>query len=251
LKDLGTVIKKSINDFFSSPFLGMSILPFVLTTMILFGIFLYIGGEFFQFLSADFDNGIVPFIDPTAHPFITSILAFSFVKWIVITFFYLIGGAFIILVSVITATLIIGFFTPKIVKILRERHYSDIKLKSDFTTTTIIWLYTKLIAAFIGLMLLCIPLLLLPGVNLLIFNIPFYYLFHNMLVIDVASNINTQQEYKIIKKNTRGMLYGATMIFYILSLIPLVGMIFTVLFVIAISHIMFLKTREIRRQEVR
>ncbi len=246
MKDLSTIVKRSIKDFFSSPFLGMSILPFIITTMVLFGIFLYIGGEFFQLLMSG--GEIETMIDPSAHPIIASILAFSFVKWVILTFFYLIGGAFVILLSVMIAVVIIGFFTPRVVKILRERYYPDIELKEGFSTGDVIWFYIKLFAAFIGLMLLCIPLLLLPGVNLLIFNIPFYYLFHNMLVIDVVSNINTKEEYKIIKKEARGQLYAATMGFYLLSLIPLVGMIGTIFFVITISHIVFLKTKEIRRQ---
>jgi len=246
LKTLGEIVKKSVKDFFSSPFLGMSILPFVITTMILFAIFLYIGGEFFQLII----NGgeIENMIDPSSHPIIASILAFSFVKWVILTFFYLIGGAFVILLSVIIAVIIIGFFTPRVVKILRERHYPDIKLKSDFTVSDTIWLYTKIFLSFAGLLILCIPLLLLPGVNLLIFNIPFYYLFHNMLVIDVVSNINDKKEYEIIKKEARGYLYAATMGFYLLSLIPLAGMIGTIFFVITISHIVFLKTREIRKK---
>jgi len=246
LKNLTSVIKKSVRDFLSSPFLGMSVLPFIITTMVLFGIFLYLGGEFFQMVmnGGELEN----MIDPSSHPIIASILAFSFVKWVILTFFYLIGGAFVILVSVMIAVIIIGFFTPRVVKILRERHYPDIELKEGFSIGDIIWHYIKLFAAFAGLTLLCIPLLLLPGVNLLIFNIPFYYLFHNMLVIDVASTINTKEEYKIVKKEAKGELYAATMSFYLLSLIPLVGMIGTIFFVITISHIIFLKTREIRER---
>ncbi len=249
-KQIATIInifKISIQDFLSSPFLGMTILPFVITTMLLFGIFLYFGGEFFQLLMQD--NGAdLSFINPQEHPWLASILAFSFVKWIVVTFFYLIGGAFVILISVIVATIIIGFFTPRIVRVIRERHYPDIELKEGFSISKLIWIYAKIFLAFIGLSLLCIPLLLLPGVNLVIFNIPFYYLFHNLLVLDVVSNINTEEEFKIIKEKKRGQLYLATMIFYLMSLIPLVGMIGTVFFIITLSHIVFLATREIRTQ---
>ncbi len=246
-KNLTKIFKISIQDFLSSPFLGMTFLPFILTTMILFAIFLYFGGEFFHFLINASGEDFSSFIDPNKHPWITYILTFSFVKWIVVTFFYLIGGAFVILLSVILAAIIIGFFTPKIVKIIRERHYPNIKLKEAFSIIDTLMQYLKIFIAFIGISLLCIPLLLFPGVNLLIFNIPFYYLFHNLLILDIISTINDKEEYKIIKKEAQGELYFATMIFYLLSLIPFVGMILTVFFVITLSHIIFIKTREIRK----
>ena len=245
IKRLSYIFTISLKDFFSSPFLGMTFLPFIISAMILFALFLYFGGEFFQYI-IHANGEDLSFINPNEHPWIAYVLTFSFVKWIIATFFYLLGGAFVILLSVILATVIIGFFTPKIVKIIRQRYYPDIEVKEDFPISALLFNYLKIFTAFFGLILICIPLLLLPGVNLVIFNIPFYYLFHNLLVMDVISTINTKEEYKILKQKARGELYFSTMIFYLLSLIPLLGMIATVFFIITLSHIVFLKTREIR-----
>lgn len=236
------IVKKSIKDFLTPTFLGLSVLPFLVTFAILLSAFLYLGTDVFQALQTSIDSGVVPYIDPVEHPIITSILSLAIFKWVFLTFFYLIGGAVVILFSVIIAVICIGFFTPMIVKIIQKRHYPDFKIHTDISLFASIWLYVKTLLIFIMLLLIVVPILLIPGVNLFMINIPFYYLFHNLMLIDVAANINTEDEFQRLKKSFKGSLWGTTGIFFLVSLIPFAGLFFQVLFVIILTHIVFTKT---------
>ena len=234
------ILVRSIKDFLTLRFLLLSTLPFLASFFIFGAIFLYGGSEFINFLNSTGDGNFAN-IDPQIHPIINYILTLALVKWVIVTFFYLFGTILILLISIIIGVIIVGFFTPYIVKIIHKQYYQNY-IRDEISFTKVIIMYIKVFFIFIFLSFVAIPLLLVPGVNLLIFNIPFYYLFHNLLVIDVGSNIENLQRFKLLTQKYKKEFISATFISYMLSLIPIIGLFLQPLFVIFLTHLFFEKS---------
>jgi hypothetical protein len=241
------LIKKSFADFLSPKLLSISILPFLISFALFSYLYFGFAVEWIESFKSSVDNGVVPFLDPSSHPILTYILTIGIFKWLFSIFFYLVGAVVLILLSVIIATAVIGFFSPLIVKIIRDKHYPDFTFKNEnFTILHTIFHFVKVFAIFTILFLIAIPFLFIPGINFIAINIPFYYLYHNMLILDVGSSINSKQEFKTITKKNKLLFRGTTLSLFGVSLIPLVGMVFQVLFIIILSHQFFKKTLELR-----
>jgi len=233
-----SIFSKSLKDFLTLRFLLLSTFPFLVSFLVFGAIFLYSGSQFLDFLNS---GGAFADVDPAVHPIINYLLTIAFVKWVIVTFFYLFGTFFILLISVIIAVIVIGFFTPYIVKTIQEEHYPKF-IRSEIPFSKVIWMYLKTAGIFIFLILVCIPLLIIPGVNLFIFNVPFYYLFHNILLIDVGSNIEDYDRFQYITNKEKKDFITVTLVCYILSLIPFFGLFLQVFFVIYLTHLFFEKS---------
>lgn len=241
------LVKKSIADFFSPKLLAVSVVPFLISFVLFLYLYLGVGGDAIETFKESIDNGVVPFLDPDAHPILTYILTIGVFKWLFALFFYLIGALAVILLSVVVSVAVVGFFTPYIVKVIRDKHYPDFKIQNqNFTFAVNIVHFAKVFAIFSLLFLVALPFLFIPGINFLVLNIPFYYLFHNFLVLDVGSSVDSKEEFKTVTKEHKLLLRSTTLSLYGLSLIPLVSMIFQVLFVIILAHQFLAKTMEHR-----
>ncbi len=242
------LIKKSITDFFSPKLLSISVVPFFVTFVLLLSAYFGFGADFIDSFKTSMDAGVVPFLDPQKYPTITYILTIGVFKWFFFIFFYLVFALLLILLSVIVATIVIGFFTPLIVRVIQKRHYKEFVIdNSDFTLGFTIFHFIKTFIVFMFLFLIALPFLFVPAVNFIAINIPFYYLFHNFLVLDVGSNINSKEEFKSLIKEHKLLFRSTTLTLYSFSLIPLMGILFQVLFVIILSHQFFTKSIEARR----
>ncbi len=242
------LIKKSLADFFSPKLLLLSIVPFLISFSLFIFLYFQFGVELIDSFKTSMDNNVVPFLDSKTYPKLTYILTLGAFKWFFIMFFYLVGGILAILLSVMIAVIVIGFFTPFIVKIIRDRHYRDFVIKNeDFTFSSTTLEFIKIFFIFILLFLISLPFLFIPALNVIVINIPFYYLYHNSLVLDVGSSINSKEEFSKLRKKHKVVFKSTTFSLYSLSLIPLVGMIFQVLFVIILVHQFFIKSIEDRK----
>ncbi len=240
-----TLIKKSLADFFSPKLLLLSIIPFLISFTLFIFLYFQFGIDLVQNFKTSMENGVVPFLDPDIYPKITYILTLGVFKWFFMIFFYLVGGIVVILSSVMIAVVVIGFFTPFIVKVIRDRHYPDFEIQNeDFTLLFTVWEGIKVFFIFMALFFICLPFLFIPAVNFIAINIPFYYLYHNFLVLDVGSSINSKEEFFKLRKKHKVVFKSTTFSLYSLSLIPLVGMVFQVLFVIILAHQFFIKSIE-------
>ncbi len=235
------ILSKSLKDFFSIKFLLLSTLPFLISFLVFGGFFLYSGSEFINFLNSGGNN--FTNINPNVHPVISYIFTLALVKWILITFFFFFGTILIVFVSVVIAIIVIGFFTPYIVKTLQEKYYPNF-IRGEVNFSKSVWLYIKTVGIFLFLIFVAIPLLIVPGVNFFIFNIPFYYLFHNLLIIDIGSNIENYKRFGMIIKKERKSFVVTTLIFYTFSLIPVLGLFLQLFFVIYLTHLFFEKSIE-------
>jgi len=235
------LLLRSIKDFLTLKFLLLSTLPFLISFLIFGSLFLYSGSEFIDFLNNTANGANFADIDPQTHPIVNYILTLAFVKWALVTFFYLFGTFLMLLISVIIAVIVIGFFTPYIVKNIHQKYYPDF-YRNEISFVKVLGMYIKVFFTFIFLCFVVIPLLIVPGVNLFIFNIPFYYLFHNLLVIDVGSNIQNIQTFDTITGQYKKEFLSATFLSYVLSLIPVIGLFLQPLFVIYLTHLFFEKS---------
>ncbi len=241
------LFKKSIADFLSPKLLAISVVPFFVTFVLFLYLYLGFGADAINSFKDSIDNGVVPFLDPDAHPILTYILTIGIFKWLFTIFFYLVGAVAVILLSVILAVVVIGFFTPFIVKVIQKKHYPNFTIKNeDFTLGVTIWHFVKVLTIFVLLFLVALPFLFVPGVNFIAINVPFYYLFHNFLILDVGSSIDSKEEFKTVTKKHKLLFRSTTLTLFGFSLIPLVGMIFQVLFVIILAHQFFVKSIENR-----
>jgi len=238
------LLGRSIKDFFTLRFLLLSTLPFLVSFVVFGAFFLYSGSEFIDFLNSTANGTNFADIDPVVHPVINYILTLAFVKWTLVTFFYLFGTFLMLLLSIIIGVIVVGFFTPYIVKVIRSKHYPNFQT-DEISFLKVIVIYIKVFFIFLFLCFVAIPLLLVPGVNLFIFNIPFYYLFHNLLVTDVGSNILNYQTYRDFTQTYKKELLSATFLSYMLSLIPILGLFLQPLFVIFLTHLFFEKQKEV------
>ena len=233
--NLKKIILLSLNDFFSAKFLTLSVAPILIVFSIVFGVY---------FLT-DIDFATLLAVDSTTHPWLNWLLSIDFMQSIINFFLYLFIWGLLIVVSVVLSIIVVGFFTPKIVKEVQKRHYSHVKLTNqNFTLSNSLFMYLKIFFIFFTLLLITLPLAIIPGINLAVLYIPFYYLFHNFLVLDVGSSIVSKEEFLKIVKSNKTLFRTTTLILYLISLIPFSGILLQVFFVIVISHEFFMKKEE-------
>jgi len=234
--NLKNIIQKSLADFFSAKFLTLSIAPILIVFCIVFGIY-YL---------TDIDFATLLTIDASTHPWLSWILSFGFIESLFNFFLYIFVWGLLIVVSVVLSIIVVGFFTPKIVKEIQKRHYPHIKLTNqNFTLTNSIFMYLKVFFIFFTLLIITLPLSFIPGINLAVLYIPFYYLFHNFLVLDVGSSIVSKKEFLKIVKNNKTLFRSTTLTLYLISLIPFSGILLQVFYVIVLSHEFFMKKEEL------
>jgi ABC-type sugar transport system permease subunit len=226
------VIKKSLNDFFSAKFLTLSIAPILIVFSVVFGVYFV----------TDFDFVSLCIINNSSSWF-HWIVSIPGVSWLINAFLYILIWGLLIVVSVALSVIVVGFFTPKIVKEVQKKHYLDIKLSDEFTLVKTLPYYIKILFIFITLLILTMPLAILPGINLTILYLPFYYLFHNFLILDVGSNIVNPKEFKEIIKTNKALFRSTTLTLYLISLIPFSGILLQVFFVIVTAHEFFMKKK--------
>jgi len=177
---------------------------------------------------------------------LASMLQNDILRWIIEKLVFLIASYFILIFAVIIAVIIVGFFTPLVVKKLKSRHYPPFVIKGHGSLLYIIWYALKSFLIMILLYIVLIPLYFIPFINIIAFNLPAFYFFHKMLVFDVGSTVNTKEEFFRIKAIVGNQIRLRTLLMYLLTLVPLVGIFFPLLFVIYLSHIFINESIELR-----
>jgi len=92
---------------------------------------------------------------------------------------------------------------------------------------------------------LLFPLVFIPVLNFALL-VPVYYLFHKLLVLDVASMLNSVEEYRELKRLYAGQMRGITLVCFALTVIPFLGVVIYPYYVIVMSHFIFRKTEAFR-----
>ena len=251
----------SIKDFLTPKMLKYSILPFIITMIVMYIIFFILAGVGLDQLGSmdlhttqtTIENGI-PHTDSFSaklegSAIIQFLMSYAITSWIASFLVYAIGGFFVLYASIFIAVIVIGFLTPLVMKELQRRHYYDIELigHSDIVSAVlsiIKWAFIMLLLFF-----LLIPLYFIPLVNIIAFNLPLYYFFHKMLIYDISSNICTSEEDKQIRFFNKNMLRAKTLLLYLISLIPFAIFFGAIFYVIYLGNTYFVEVRKLRNPQ--
>ncbi|SKB72078.1 EI24 domain-containing protein [Malaciobacter marinus] len=249
------LVKVSIRDFFTKKMLKFAILPLIFTLFIMYILFFSAAGygmDSLQIVITQAQNGqeiTAPENAPFYFDWATFLLQYSVTAWIVAFLVYTIGIIFVMMFSVFLTLAIIGFLTPFILKALHKRHYSDLKMDGHGTILTPLFVLAKSTFMMIFLFILFIPLYFIPLVNVIAFNIPFYYFFHKLLNHDVASTILSDEDYFLIHKKEKNSFRIRTFLLYMLSMIPFITLFSAVFFIIYLGHGYFIELRKLKEGE--
>ena len=98
----------------------------------------------------------------------------------------------------------------------------------------------KIFIKFIGILLLCTLALFLPFINIFVYYLAFYYLFHKLLMLDITSSVLDKENFKIFNAQASTFEFKfSTLCFYLVSSIPLLGIFLQVFFVIFLTHLAY------------
>jgi len=233
------LLVRAIRDYLSPSILGASFVS-LLVPLALLGLAVGLGGSHLWDLLQALETG-EPLATQSAPGWLETILAYTFVQWIAITLFYVLGGVLALLVSVIIAVIVIGFFTPWLVKIVHKCHYASIEFPKGLSNSIVIKEALGIFGKFLGLLVLSLVLLALPLVNVIALHIPFFYLFYRILMLDVGSVLLDLQAYERFKSTHQRPTIILGLVCFVLSLIPFIGLFLQPLFVLYFAHYVFQK----------
>ncbi|AXH10257.1 hypothetical protein CP960_02755 [Malaciobacter halophilus] len=249
------LVKVSIKDFFTKKMLKFSILPLIFTLIVMYILFFSAAGygmDSLQIVITQAQNGeeiAVANDAPFYFDWATFLLQYSVTAWIVGFLVYTVGIIFVMMFSVFLTLAIIGFLTPFILKALHKRHYSDLQMNGHGTILTPLIVLVKSTLVMIFLFIAFIPLYFIPFINIIAFNLPFYYFFHKLLNHDVASTILSDEEYFTIHKKEKNSFRIRTFLLYMLSLVPFITLFSAVFFIIYLGHGYFIELRKLKQKE--
>jgi len=239
----------AVEDFFTKKVAFVTFVSAVLTLGIMFLISYIAFGQFHQI--ADILVKTYNWLNEQIHALFAeySFLSFFFKKallqsvsrYVIIALVTtLIYYAFFFLYTWVVSFL----FTGYLVKMVAKKHYRSVKMKGMGVLRTIVF-YIKTYTIGFLLLILISPVLLVPGLNLLFFLVP-YYIFHKSIVYDVSSVINDVTEYKKIKKVNWTELKGVTALCFAMVQLPIIGIFLYPLYVIFVAHYVIRETIELR-----
>jgi hypothetical protein len=230
---------RAVRDYLSPSILGASFISLLIPLVIL-ALVVGLGGSHLWDILQALEAGESVANQPLPG-WLETLIAYSFVQWVLITLFYLLGGVLALLISVIIALIVIGFFTPWLVRIVHKRHYQAYELPKGMPAFVVVKEAAKIFVKFIGILLLSLLLLALPVVNVIALHVPFFYLFYHILVLDVGSVMFSFEDYEKFKLTHQKSMILVSLVCFVLSLIPFIGLFLQPLFILYVAHYMFQK----------
>ncbi|EAH6416940.1 hypothetical protein EIF71_07445 [Campylobacter coli] len=225
------ILRLAIKDFFTLQFLKFALIPLVFSFILM--VFLAIFG--FSFL-LDYFNSLFSVGEDS---FWAWFYALHFVQILITIISFLFSGFIIVFASVFLALFITSFLTPFIAKEINQKYYHYNNTNEVSTLKTIFEIF-KIFIKFIGILLLCTLALFLPFINIFVYYLAFYYLFHKLLMLDVTSSVLDKENFKNFNTQASAFEFKfSTLCFYLLSSIPLLGIFLQVFFVIFLTHLSY------------
>lgn len=243
----------SLKDFLTKKMLTYALAPFFFTLIVIYAIFFSAASSTLDSMEQNIqiekshtyqENGITHTESSSEvysgdNAFLHFLMEYSITSWLVSFFVFTIGGMMMFVVAIFSAILIIGFLTPMILKELQQRHYPDVALEGHGNAFTSLFHSIKYIFVTLFLLIVLIPLYFIPIVNIVAFNLPFYYLFHKFYLLDIGTTILIKEEYKQMMYFQGNKVRFTTLILYALSLIPFAALFTPVFNVIVLGHTVF------------
>ena len=226
---MNSIIKRSFRDFLSIRFILLAFLPLSISLISLVGLTIYFGADIFNILAKSHLDAYA-----NGDGFIAWLLSLSLIQFMLTSSFYLISIFLAIILSVVIATIITGFLTPYIVKFINQKYY-NYNTTPPPSNARVFSLICITFIKFILIFLITIPLLF-------ILDLLFFYLFYRLMLIDVASNTSDSLIFEIdLQKGGGVKFFSASVVFYILTLMPFLGIFLQIFFVIFLAHILLEK----------
>ncbi len=239
-----SIFTAALQDFLSKKFLTLTFAPFFITLIIFAGLAFGSIGNIIDLLSqiaqnpqAINDPQMASFMQE--HPWLATIANSFLFKILFGTLLAIFGTLLAILASTAVATIIMGFFTPIVVKEIHKRHYAHIPLHEGMGIGEYIIMMLKILLKTVGIFFLSLIAYFIPLLNAIALNIPFYYLFHSFLSLDVGGEIMRKKELEEVLRKYRLKIMSTTGILYLITLIPFAGMLLQVYFVAVMAHLFF------------
>ncbi|WP_170876424.1 EI24 domain-containing protein [Campylobacter coli] len=224
------ILKLAIKDFLSLKFLKFALIPLIFSLILM----LFLGVLGFSAL-LDYFNSLFSVGEDS---FWTWFYALHFVQILITIISFLFSGFIVVFASVFLALFITSFLTPLIVKQINNKYYHH--EVQNISNMYIIFEIFKIFLKFIGIFLLCTLALFLPFINLFVYYLAFYYLFHKLLMLDITSSVLDKENFKIFNAQASTFEFKfSTLCFYLLSSIPLLGIFLQVFFVIFLTHLAY------------
>jgi hypothetical protein len=145
-------------------------------------------------------------------------------------------GSYLVLLF---AMIITGFMTDSLVKAVHDLHYPNVAYEGHGSMWGMIWDVVIFGLKMLLLILLTLPMLLIPLINVLWFWMIGFLFFRYSVVADVGQVILPKQVFENIKPVTNWSLTTPLMILYALSIVPILSFFVPVLAVIAAAHYSF------------
>lgn len=254
------IFSKSLKDFLTPKMLKISLIPLIVTMILLYILF-FAAADFgitsLQEIAQASQNGEEIVIDENA-PFyfvwttylIVFLFKYSFTSYIAGFLLYTVGTIIVLKISVILTIVVIGFLTPIILNIIHKKHYSHLTLHGHGTLISPLWVLLKSSLMMILLFILFIPLYFIPLLNIIAFSLPFYYFFHKLLNYDVSSTLLSQEEFKVIYETESNKVRLRTLLLYFISMIPFITLFTAVFYIIYLGHGYFIKLEEMYKLDI-
>lgn len=233
-------LRLALRDFLSFKFIALSILPLLASLVAIATLIAYSNtDEIIYSRLANMDLRIFGFdFNQILEKLISSDITQILVKLIFWAIEVLVVGA----ASIALALIITGLFTPIIVNEINKRHYRI--AIAPISSMRALWLMVGTGIKFVLLFAVCLMLMFIPVLNLFILHLPLFYLYYSFMFIDVGSNtLPAWRFWALYPSRGGGKFKFSAFIFYLLCLIPFVGLFLQIFFVIYFAHFFLQKSK--------
>ncbi|ELF7236521.1 EI24 domain-containing protein [Campylobacter coli] len=225
------ILRLAIKDFFTLQFLKFALIPLVFSFILMVFLAVFGFSALLNYFNSLFSVG--------EDSFWAWFYTLHFVQILITIISFLFSGFIVVFASVFLALFITSFLTPFIAKEINQKYYHYNNTNEVSTLKTIFEIF-KIFLKFIGIFLLCTLALFLPFINLFVYYLAFYYLFHKLLMLDITSSVLDKENFKIFNTQASAFEFKfSTLCFYLLSSIPLLGIFLQVFFVIFLTHLAY------------
>ena len=243
----------SLRDFFTKRMLQYALIPFLGTVLVMYTLFFGVADAGLDALKESTlqieqqqqvsHNGMLQTEQETTtvqggSAILRFLMEHAITSWLVSFIVFTVGGIVTFILAMFVALIIIGFLTPAIVREIHRRHYSQLTPEHHGSLAGLVLATLKHFLVMALLFLVLMPFYFIPVLNLVAFNLPFYYLFHKLYLMDVASETTTKERFKRIMAFHGGGIRLNTVALYLLSLVPFAAYITPVFNVIVLTHLM-------------
>ncbi|AHJ11871.1 EI24 domain-containing protein [Sulfurospirillum multivorans] len=234
----------ALGDTLSPRVLLVSLLSFILTIVVFIGaIWLLFGGM--GALSEWVAQSLQSFEGSIEQSWFLSMVSLIFItKTVVAILFFFTSAMVTYYLFLMVYSVIVGLFAGYFIKEIGTTYYPSVAFRG-IGLLSYLWMVLKTLLWTTLMFLLLSPLVFIPVLNFALL-VPVYYLFHKLLVLDVASMLNSTQEYRELKRLYAGQMRGISLVCFALTVIPFLGVVIYPYYVIVMSHFLFRKTKGMR-----